>query len=572
MSWSKRILFLLCCCALLASCTVNKNVTTIAALEPTKEEPETDLSCSYFYFLWGTHAEFTGRYAEAFEAYEKALICDPQVNYIREKIPILLMKMGEPEKAVVWLRQALVDRPEENNYRLFLASLYVQQDKLAEAIALYYEVLKQDPNNENVQLYLGLLYSHQKSYDKAEKIFRQLLENNSDSFLARLSLARLLKQTEKVDEATKEYTKALDLNWSKELAYEIGNYLASQKKNADALQVYTSIIENDPFDERAGLSRAQVFLDMGKIDDALEELKNISTFSKNPANIDLIIGKVLLRNNEMAKAKDILERLARETTNSEPRYMLSLLAYKDQDFPAALIHLGFILPGSNDFEDAVYLQIRIFNETGKKDKGIALLRKHIAKEFSRRPLFFALLAALYHEKKDDSTAISLLETAVSIYPDNAQLFFDYGLMLDKVGMEEQAIDKMMKVLQLQPDHAEALNFIGYTWADQNIRLKEALEYIEKAMALKPDNGYIIDSLGWVYYRLGDHQRAIKELNRSLALEPGDPHIHEHLGDVYRSLGKPAEALEEYQKALKMFEDDKEKSAVQKKIDAFNKTQ
>ncbi len=565
----KKTFFLLCCCLLLASCTVYQKVVTVVT-EPAKEEPETDLSCSYFYFLWGSHAEFTGRYAEAFEAYEKALICDPKVSYLREKIPILLLKMGEYEKAATWLRQALIDRPEENNNRLFLASLYIQQDKLDEAIKLYDDALKRDPDNESVHLRLGLLYSHQEKYDKAENIFRQLLKKNGDSYFARLSLARLLKQTDKPDEAVKEYEKALALNWSKELAYEIGNFFARQKRHADALRLYTSIAETDPFDERAGLSRVQALLDMDKNDEALEELKNIGTFSKNPANIELISSKVLLRKNEVQKAKDILERLARETTNSEPRYMLALLAYKDKDYPTALTHLGLITPGSADFDDSVYLQIRIFTESGEKDKGIALLRKHIAKESSRRPLFYALLAALYHEKKENLAAISLLEAAVSIYPDNPQLFFDYGLMLDKNGMEEQALNKMMKVLELQPDHAEALNFVGYTWADKGIRLQEALEYIEKAIALKPDNGYIVDSLGWVYFRLGDYQRAAKELNRSLELEAEDPHIHDHLGDVYRSLGKRTEALEQYKKALQMLEDEKEKTAVQEKVDVLEK--
>ncbi|MBU1565995.1 MAG: tetratricopeptide repeat protein [Proteobacteria bacterium] len=567
----KKFLLILYCCLLLPSCTVYQKVVTVVN-EPSKEEPDVDLSCSYFYFLWGSHAEFAARYAEAFEAYEKALICDPTARYLRDKIPILLLKMGEYEKAAIWLRQALIDRPEETNSMLFLASLYIQQDKLEEAIKLYYQVLERDSDNENVHLRLGLLYSHQEKYDKAEKIFRQLLKKNGSSYFARLSLARLLKETDKADEAAIEYEKALEINWSKELAYEIGNFFSNLKKHADALRLYTSISESDPFDERAGLSRVQAFLDLGNNDEALEELKNISMFSKNQANIELIISKVLLRKNEVQKAQDILERLASETTNSEPRYMLALLAFKEENYPSALAHLNLILPGSADFEDAVYLQIRIFKASGEKDKGVALLRKHIAKEASRRPLFYALLAALYHEKKEDLAAIALLEAAVSIYPDNPQLFFDYGLMLDKNSMEEQAINKMMKVLELQPDHAEALNFVGYTWADKNIRLKEALEYIEKAIALKPDNGYIVDSLGWVFYRLGDYQRAVKELNRSLELEPNDPHIHDHLGDAYRALGKNTEALEQYRKALIMFEDEKKKAAVQGKIDVLDKQQ
>lgn len=565
----KDLLLTICCCLLLASCTVYQKVVTVVN-EPVKEDPDTDLACSYFYFLWGSHAEFTGRYSEALEAYEKALICDPQVDYLRDKLPILLLKMGEYEKAASTLRQTLVEHPEANSNRLLLASLYIQQEKISDAIKLYNEVLERDPENESVFLRLGLLYSHLEEYQKAEDLFRQLLQKKGDFYYARLSLARLLKQTGKPQEAIEQYEKSLELNWSSELAFELGLFYASQKKHADALRLYTTIVESDPFNERAALSRVQALLDMEKSDEALEELKNIRTFSRNPTNIDLIISKVLLRRDEVEKAKEILERLAQGADDSEPRYMLALLAYRDKDYPSARSHLSRIPESSPDFDDAVYLQTRIYQESEEKDKAIALLRKHIAKESGRRPLFYALLASLYYDNKDDHAALSLLEAAVSIYPDNAQLFFQYGLILDKKGMEEQAMDKMVKVLELQPDHAEALNFIGYTWADKNIRLKEALEYLEKAVALKPDNSYILDSLGWVYYRLGDFQRAVKELNRSLELEPDDPHIYDHLGDAYNSLGNTGKALEYYQKALQMFEDDKKKSAVQEKIDDLDK--
>lgn len=563
-----KTLLTICCCLILTSCTVYQQVVT----EPVKDEPEVDLSCSYFYFLWGSHAEFTERYAEALEAYEKAVICDPKAEYLREKIPILLLKMGDLEKAAEWLGQALVEYPDENSSRLLLASLYIQQGKIPKAITLYDEVLRRDPGNEGVHLRLGLLYGHQEEFEKAEKIFRQLLDKNGHSYFARLSLARLLRQTEKYEEAGQEYEKALALNWSKELAYEIGLFYASRNKHAEALRLYTAIAESDPFDERAGLSRAQAFLDMEKNDEALEELKNIMTFSKDPANIELIVSKVLLRKNEVNKAKEVLEKLASNAGNSEAHYILALLAYRDEDYNAALDHLGQIIAGSTDFEEAVYLQTRIFKESGDSNKAMVMLKDHIAKESSRSPLFYALLSSLYQEKKDNFSAMAVMEAAVLLYPDNPQLLFEYGLLLDRNGMNDQAILKMEKVLELQPDHADALNFIGYTWADKNVRLQEALAYIQKAVALKPDNGYIVDSLGWVYYRLGDYPRAVEELERALGLEPEDPHIHDHLGDAYRGLNNPARALDRYKKAFEMFEDEKKKSSVKQKIDALESRQ
>ena len=151
-----------------------------------------------------------------------------------------------------------------------------------------------------------------------------------------------------------------------------------------------------------------------------------------------------------------------------------------------------------------------------------------------------------------------------------QLFFELGLLLERNGMYQQAISTMEKVLELQPQHAEALNFIGYTWADKKINLNQALEYIKKADEIKPDNGYIIDSLGWVYYRLGEYKKAAKFLNRSLELEPSDPHIYSHLGDVYHALRKYSKALEAYRKAFEMFDDKKLKDAVKQKMDALDK--
>lgn len=580
----KHIAFAFCFCLLLASCsiaptppppappTLVKNSVPAAkrgeSLPSEAEQP--DLSCSYFYFLWGTHSEFNQKYEEALEAYEKALICDPAAGYVNEKIPILLLKMGEFEKAGDWLRQALIDRPEENSNRLFLASLYIQQGKMAEAIELYDQILATDPENESVHLRLGLLYSHQEQYDKAEKIFRRLAEKNGGSYFAHLSLARLLRQIEQYKEAGREYEKALQLNWSKDLSYEIGFFYMSQKRYKDAMHLYTAIIEQDPFDERAALSRVQIFLETEKNDQALDELKAISNFSKNPVTIDIIVSKVLLRQKETGKAKEILLRLARETGNSEARYMLALLAYQEDDFPAALDHLGHIRQANSEFEEAVYLQSRIYKETGKTEKAISLLKKHLGSESSRSPLFYALLSSFYQEKKEDLAAISLMEAAITIYPDNSQLFFEYGLLLDKREMYEQAMTKMERVLELDPDHADALNYIGYTWADNNIHLDKALDYIKRAAELKPDNGYIIDSLGWVYYRLGEFAKAAKELERSLDLEPGDPHIYDHLGDVYRALGETVKAKNVYNKALEMFEDETKIFHVKKKLDALEK--
>jgi Tfp pilus assembly protein PilF len=180
---------------------------------------------------------------------------------------------------------------------------------------------------------------------------------------------------------------------------------------------------------------------------------------------------------------------------------------------------------------------------------------------------YVLLASLYQLKKKEDLGRQTFVRAIQAYPDNDQLLYEYGLFLDYRGEHQQAMDVMQKVIKLQPEHAAALNYVGYTWADKKVHLDKAFKYIKRAVELKPDNGYIRDSLGWVYYRQGKLDEAIKTLEEAVRLSPDDPAILDHLGDVYLEAGRTADALRTYKKALKLFKDPdgEEYRRVQEKI-------
>jgi tetratricopeptide (TPR) repeat protein len=560
-----RIYLLVFFCLFLGSCSFDHSTNS----KPL-EEDSTDLSCSYFYFLWGSHAETNEHYGEALEAYQKALICDPRADYVNRKIPILLLKMGETEKSISWLRQAIKEQPDSIPLSLFLANLYAQQNESEKAITLYDKVLALEPDNEDVQLRLTFLYIQQDRYEKAERILKNLLKKNEEHYFAHFYLARLLKKTKSYEEAAVEYEKAISLNWSKDLAYEIGHFYTTLGQHEKALRIYTTITKNDPYDERASLSRIQPLLELNQNDTAIADLEQIRLISQNKANIDLIAAKIFIRLKEPEKAKERLIPLSRNTENLEAHYLLALLLFQDEEYASALDLLGLVTPKSDMFEEAVYLQTRIFKKMGDPAQIAELLQKYIATPENSSPLFYALLSSLYQEQKKQSEALALLEKAIGIYHDNPQLFFEYGLLLERNGMSQQAIINMEKVIKLQPDHAEALNFIGYTWADSNIHLDRALEYIKRAVELKPKNGYITDSLGWVYFRLGKLEKAVIQLKHAIELEPEDPHIYDHLGDVYLSLKKKKQALQVYQKAYEMFKDEKNRAKIKNKIDVLSK--
>jgi tetratricopeptide (TPR) repeat protein len=139
-----------------------------------------------------------------------------------------------------------------------------------------------------------------------------------------------------------------------------------------------------------------------------------------------------------------------------------------------------------------------------------------------------------------------------------------GVVFDKKGNKEKGLEQMKRILEFQPEHADALNYIGYTYAEQGIRLDEALDLIQRALKIKPDSGYIIDSLGWVYYQKGLYDEALRHLLEAARLVPNDPTIAEHLGDVYYKKKMYEQSLENYEKAisLKHPEADKVKEKIQ----------
>jgi tetratricopeptide (TPR) repeat protein len=150
-----------------------------------------------------------------------------------------------------------------------------------------------------------------------------------------------------------------------------------------------------------------------------------------------------------------------------------------------------------------------------------------------------------------------------VEPNSADLHYRLGMLYEKMGRFDESIREMEEILKQDPDNPEALNFIGYSWADRGIKLDEAETMIKKALSLKPGDGFITDSLGWVYFKKNRIEEAIKYLKEAATILPEDAAITEHLGDAYAKGGKLKDALEQYQKAQKLKPDTK---GLKEKID------
>ena len=232
------------------------------------------------------------------------------------------------------------------------------------------------------------------------------------------------------------------------------------------------------------------------------------------------------------------------------RYYLGAAYVEKEALDQALLEFKKILPESNLFADSRRSIVLILRKQNKTKEAIHILEEAIQTKPKEGNLYL-ILSELFEKENQLPKALTTLRKGLEQNKESTDLYFQLGAIYDKMGDFEKMVVQMKEVLRLDPDHADALNYLGYSYADRGIHLEEALTLVQKAMTLKPNMGYITDSLGWVYFKLGDYEKAAGELEKANQLTPDDPTITEHLADSYYKMHRIEKAIEFYEKALKL---------------------
>ncbi len=240
--------------------------------------------------------------------------------------------------------------------------------------------------------------------------------------------------------------------------------------------------------------------------------------------------------------------------------------------------------GQNDLAIEVYATIPSDSpsfhvaEIGRADATYAAGRKEAALEILQglaraRPdlqVAHVALADAYRRDERFAEARAAYDTAISLVknaqPGDWPLYFSRGICAERLGDFESAVADMRKALELNPDHPQVLNYLGYSYVDRGENLEEALAMIERAVAKEPGSGYIIDSLAWAYFRLGRYAEAVEPMERASLLEPVDPIVTDHLGDVYWAVGRTREAEFQWHRALSYGPEEKDAVRIRAKLE------
>ncbi|MCX5834786.1 MAG: tetratricopeptide repeat protein, partial [Deltaproteobacteria bacterium] len=297
------------------------------------------------------------------------------------------------------------------------------------------------------------------------------------------------------------------------------------------------------------------------------------------------LGKVLLRDRKYEEAvSQFQEILKRDPANREVRFTLGLIYYEWNKHDEAIAEFSEVLKGFPNDDEARYFRAAAYGEKKLYGEALADLNKipvssdlyanaqiqigvilkkqnrpQEAIEVTKKamnvkkgdPALYGFLASLYEDAKDLKTAEQTLLEGLTMAPANADLHYRLGVLYEKTDRFNESMKQMEEVLKIEPESAEALNFIGYSYADRGIKLQEAEDMIKKALELRPGDGYITDSLGWVYFKQNRTDEAVKYLEEALRILPEDPAIAEHLGDAYARTGRVQDAIEKYKLVLQL---------------------
>ena len=491
--------------------------------------------------------------------------------------------------------------PQDVDSLVLLGRLYRINEQNDAARDAFDKALGIDPNNEDALTDLAALFMQMEDVEAATELYERVARNNPTS----ASLQRLASAYEQMGEPalaaeTIRQALALEPPNADQLREAMAQDLRLAGQPEQAAEVFAEIADSAPDNVLARLTAIEIFAEAGWMDRAREELDK--ALQKDPENTDIRYAEVAVLQAEgrlrdavdkMQKLVDDTERNVYTTTEKQSRANLlqrlaELRLYVDQtdDAVAAYREIIDLMP-----EMASQMEAKIIDayRAGKRyeaaeeeadkaveqwpdDRPLIMTRALLLADLGRvdeaadslMPLLdgtsdreiYLQLAAVYDKGKRWEQAESALDEAESLsLLDNEKIgvWFMRGALFERKKDLPAAEAEFRRVLEQRPNHAPTLNYLGYMLADRDVRLDESLKLIEAALKTEPNNGAYLDSLGWVYYRMGRYAEAEEEIRKAVDVTPADPTMFDHYADVLIERGKVDEAVAAYEEALRQWQ-------------------
>lgn len=429
------------------------------------------------------------------------------------------------------------------------SQMYIANNELKKALPQMQKVLSKDAVRPHAFLELNALMAKVSDKNEVLETIQFLAKPYPDLAEAKVAIAQAAYFAHNDALMESALIQASNLRPSWEVPVQMRGQLLSEHNPQQAIAYYQDFLKNNPNADQVRLILAKSLLAQKRHAEAKSEFTILAEKHKNNPEMNMIVGLLALDAKEYAFADQHLQQ-ALMTGFPEPNriyFNLGRSAVEQKDDDKALMWYEKVGAG-DQYLPAKFAVANIVARKQSIDKAIAMLDEVDGLTPEQQALVIQTEAAMLNHGKRYKEAYALLDKAVHSWPDNTDLLYDYALSAERVGefaLMEQALSKIIKA---KPDSAAAYNALGYSYADRNIKLIEAKNLIETAVKLAPDDHFIMDSLGWVYYRLGDLTHANERLSQAFDIQQ-DPEIAAHLIEVLWHQGKRDEATSLLERAL-----------------------
>jgi tetratricopeptide (TPR) repeat protein len=516
-------------------------------------------------YLAGRHAQQIRDYGAAAEFFSRALRENPNdLDLITRTFRLELSEGNWPQVEALAPR-VIEDDPRDPLANLFLSVAAVKRGDFAaadrDAGALPEEGLHRLAT-PLIQAWIKLGAGH---YEKAAAALAPMGEVRGLGTLRDLHWAAIADLAGDAKTAAEKYDAVLKgsarLSWR--AVDLVGNFYERSGRGEDARALYRRFAAENPNSDQAdaALARAaSTAVPPRRIptaaDGAAEALFDLASIVNQAETLDLALlyGRLaLFLKPDLAPA----QLLVADILEAQRRPQAALALNRAVDRKSLYGWMARLRVASN------------LEALDRTDEAISELKEMAAERPNRAQPLIAL-GDLLRQKQRYAEAAEAYDGAIARVGKPEQrywsLFYSRGIALERAGDWPKAEADLQEALKLQPDQPLVLNYLGYSWVDKGVHLAEAFRMIERAVQLRPNDGYIVDSLGWAHYRLGEYGEATRWLERAIELKPQDPTINDHLGDVYWRSGREAEARAQWQRALLFKPEPDDAEAIRSKLE------
>ncbi|MFA5592649.1 MAG: tetratricopeptide repeat protein [Micavibrio sp.] len=511
-------------------------------------------------YLAAQFAQYRQDWGTANKYLEKVLRIDSGNIELQQRAMVLAMQAGDANRAVMFARK----------------------------------VLDADNKNMLALLFIGVDHISRQEYSEAEDALSSMPKNGIADFIRPILLAWLDAPRKQSDLDFLMSTGALHAYH----ALLIADYLGTVK---DPARYFLTVLAGGGNDAHMLETMADIYARHGQTELA-EKIYDtlIEQAGDNPAllpRMDLLMEKrnhatvlsgALIKTPQQGAAEAfynmarvlynehsddsalVFARLAQilSPARDDIKILMARMMVRSDHAHDAIALFRTVSPGSPEYKESLRAAAELYEQEGKTDESIALLEESFAQTKDVNALI--QIGDIYRRESRHQEAIKAYDRAKAelngkISSDFWHLLYARGMSFERTGNMKRAEEDLQAALEFRPNHPYLLNYLGYSWAEQGKKLEESLALIEKAYHLKPDDGYITDSLGWVYYQTGRYEEAVAELEKAVELVPYDPIINDHLGDAYWQVGRRNEARFQWQRAMNHAKEEDIKSALQVKI-------